>query len=204
MGAMPSQFTSLTIVNSTVYSGRSKKTSKLRATGLCAWNSQVTGEFPAKMASNAENISSWWHHHAMLLLFREPITSPKIVYTSSPTCCACTNSIVFDLITMKDCFFSASATSNDSPSSVTRGQFWPLVIDVAHVSVCVCVCVNHELVRAITHQWSPVQARITKFGSDVQYTLVMILVVLGSDCLLPSKWKFNSKSKSIMSSCPLG
>ena len=42
---------------------RSKKTSKLRATGLCAGNSPVTGEFPAQMASNAENVSIWWRHH---------------------------------------------------------------------------------------------------------------------------------------------
>ena len=35
---------------------RSKKTSKLRVTGLCAGNSPVTGEFPAQRASNAENI----------------------------------------------------------------------------------------------------------------------------------------------------
>ena len=40
----------------------SKKTSKLRATGLCAGNSPATGEFPAQMASNAENVSIWWHH----------------------------------------------------------------------------------------------------------------------------------------------
>ena len=33
---------------------RSKKTSKLRFTGLCAGNSPVTGEFPAQRASNAE------------------------------------------------------------------------------------------------------------------------------------------------------
>ena len=33
---------------------RSKKLSKVR----------VTGEFPARMASNAENVSIWWHHHA--------------------------------------------------------------------------------------------------------------------------------------------
>ena len=32
---------------------RSKKTSKLR----------VTGEFTAKVASNAENVSIWWRHH---------------------------------------------------------------------------------------------------------------------------------------------
>ena len=43
-----------------------KKTSKLRATGLCAGNSPVTGEFPAQMASNAENISVWWRHHGSI------------------------------------------------------------------------------------------------------------------------------------------
>ena len=39
---------------------RSKKTSKLRVTGICAGNSPVTDEFPAQMASNAENVSIWW------------------------------------------------------------------------------------------------------------------------------------------------
>ena len=34
---------------------RSKKTSKLRVTGHCVGNSSGTGEFPAQMASNAEN-----------------------------------------------------------------------------------------------------------------------------------------------------
>ena len=42
---------------------RSKKTSKLRVTGLCAGSSPGTGEFPAQMASYAENVSSWWRHH---------------------------------------------------------------------------------------------------------------------------------------------
>ena len=42
----------------------SKKTSKLRVTGLCVGNSPVTGEFPAQRASNAENVSNWWRHHA--------------------------------------------------------------------------------------------------------------------------------------------
>ena len=44
----------------------SKKTSKPRITGLCARNSPVTGDFPAQMASNVENVSIWWHHHALL------------------------------------------------------------------------------------------------------------------------------------------
>ena len=42
---------------------RSKKTSKLLVTGLCAGNSPGTGEFSAQMASNAENVSIWWRHH---------------------------------------------------------------------------------------------------------------------------------------------
>ena len=42
---------------------RSKKTSKLRVTGLWAGNSPGTGEFPVQMASNAENVSIWWRHH---------------------------------------------------------------------------------------------------------------------------------------------
>ena len=41
----------------------SKKTSKLRVTGLCEGGSPVTGEFPAQMASNAENVSIWWRYH---------------------------------------------------------------------------------------------------------------------------------------------
>ena len=45
---------------------RSKKTSKLRDTGLCVGNSPGTGEFPAQMASNAENVSIWWRHHAII------------------------------------------------------------------------------------------------------------------------------------------
>ena len=48
----------------------SKKTSKLRVTGLCGGNS------PAQMASNAENISIWWRHHEMSP--RVPIESPLL------------------------------------------------------------------------------------------------------------------------------
>ena len=47
MGALASQITSLTIINSIVYSGANQ-----------------TGEFPSQMASNAENVSIWWRHNA--------------------------------------------------------------------------------------------------------------------------------------------
>ena len=53
---------------SRLFGRRSKKTSKLYVTGLCAGNSPVTGEFPAQMASNAENVSIWWRHHEKLRL----------------------------------------------------------------------------------------------------------------------------------------
>ena len=44
---------------------RSKKTSKLCVTGLCGGNSPVTGEFPAQMVSNAENVFIWWRHYVL-------------------------------------------------------------------------------------------------------------------------------------------
>ena len=41
----------------------SKKTSKLRVTGLFVGNSPGTGELPAQLASNAVNVFIWWRHH---------------------------------------------------------------------------------------------------------------------------------------------
>ena len=68
MGAMASQITSLSIfILNRSFRGRSKKSSKLRVTGLCAGNSPVTGEFPAQMASNAKNVSIWWCHYDILV-----------------------------------------------------------------------------------------------------------------------------------------
>ena len=59
---------------------RSKKTSKLRVTGLCEGNWPVTGEFPAQRASKVENDSTWWRRHAFKILnsFRWSDSIPKI------------------------------------------------------------------------------------------------------------------------------
>ena len=46
-----------------LFGRRSKKTSTLRVTGLCVGNSPGTGEIPAQMASNAQNVSIWRRHH---------------------------------------------------------------------------------------------------------------------------------------------
>ena len=57
-----------------LFSRRPKKTSKLRVTGLCAGNSAGTGEFPAKISSNAENVSIWWRHHEIRLTTDHHVT----------------------------------------------------------------------------------------------------------------------------------
>ena len=55
---MASQITSLKdCLLNRLFRRRSKKTSKLRVAGLCEGNSPVTGEIPAQMASNGENVS---------------------------------------------------------------------------------------------------------------------------------------------------
>ena len=54
MSTMASQITSLTIVSSTVYSGAYQRKYLSCASLDFVWNSPVTGEFPAQMASNAE------------------------------------------------------------------------------------------------------------------------------------------------------
>ena len=53
-----------------VFRRRSRKTPKLRVIGLCV------GEFPAQMASNAENVSIWWRLH--VIWRQEPIAWSKV------------------------------------------------------------------------------------------------------------------------------
>ena len=62
MGAMASQITSLIIVYSTVYWGTDRRKHQCSAS-LAFVEGIHTGEFPAQMASNAENVSIWWRHH---------------------------------------------------------------------------------------------------------------------------------------------
>ena len=68
ISAMAFQITSLTIVNSTVYSGADQRKHQSSASlAFYAGNSPVTGEFPAQKVPNAENVSIWWRHHGMSL-----------------------------------------------------------------------------------------------------------------------------------------
>ena len=63
---------------------RSKQTSKLRVTGLCAGNSPGTDEFPAKMASNAENVSIWWRHHVLTKVLTHRVVALTSTYWFTP------------------------------------------------------------------------------------------------------------------------
>ena len=80
-----------------LYRRRSKKTSKLCVTGLCAGNSPVTGEFPAHRASNAEDVPIWWRHHVCLYKLR---ISESICFLSSHQCSR-THNALFPLTVSK-------------------------------------------------------------------------------------------------------
>ena len=66
MGAIASQITSLTIVYSTVYSVTDQSKHQSSASLAFVWGIHL-GEFPAQMASNAENVSIWWRHYGKSL-----------------------------------------------------------------------------------------------------------------------------------------
>ena len=70
MGAIASQITILTIVNSTVYSDVDQRKHQSSASLACAGNSPGTVEFPAHIASNAENVSIWWRHRDRALAMK--------------------------------------------------------------------------------------------------------------------------------------
>ena len=96
---------------------RSKKTWKLRVTGLCAGNSPRTGEFPAQMASNAENVSiSWRHHDTSSRAGLLPYTRYHIHYTHQHDVHVCitemTSAFEHDLIITKYMFTVSSVYSH--------------------------------------------------------------------------------------------
>ena len=77
----------------------------------------------------------------------------------------------------------------------TQGQFWPMAIVFACPCLCVCisVCPNMCQQSCLHDISSPVQARITKFGSGVEKTLINFPNV--EWLTLISNVKFNLKSK---------
>ena len=70
----------------------------------------------------------------------------------------------------------------------TRDQFWPLSNVVACICWCVSqsVCFNHLYTCLRDNSW-PIRARTTKFGPEVQNTLLKIFTVLGGNWYWPSR-----------------
>ena len=77
----------------------------------------------------------------------------------------------------------------------TRDQFWPTGIVIA--CVCGSVCVYQSRACPLDNS-SPSQARITKFGPEMQNTLVWVPIVFGDDRPWSSRsnltWKSNFTS----------
>ena len=63
MRAMVSQITSVSVVYSTVFFQAQIKENSKAPRRQPLWG-EVTGEFRAQRASNAENVSIWWRRHA--------------------------------------------------------------------------------------------------------------------------------------------
>ena len=66
-GVIASQITSLMIVYSIIYSDADQSFLNIKAPRHWPLCGEFTGssEFPAQMASNAENVSIWWRHHGV-------------------------------------------------------------------------------------------------------------------------------------------
>ena len=131
-----------------LFSRKSKKTSKLCVTGLCAGNSPVTGEFPAQRASIAENVSFWWRHQAGCIM---PLQIPNPVSTLCVLCCVKYRAISCTAIYRVTVYVCAYGTVNTL-------QWCHLSAMVSHITGkstdCSTVCSRkHQsfLVRGIYH-----------------------------------------------------
>ena len=100
---------------------RSKKTSKLRVTGLCAGNSPGTGEFPAQMTSNAENVSIWWRYHMRCwwgdIVFQ---LKPMAAEVSTFKCIICIHNFIATCMTG----YSSKIYHDTTPSSAFSTDIW--------------------------------------------------------------------------------
>ena len=75
-------------------------------------------------------------------------------------------------------------------SIFTRGQFWPSGIVVAWVCVCVCLSVNHQLVRTVTHQPFKLEP-----PNGCKRPWLRFLLFFGDDCLWTSRSNWTLMSK---------
>ena len=127
---------------SRLFGRTSKKTSKLRVTGLCAGNSPVTGEIPAQMASDTENVSIWWRYHVSL--------------TKTRTCCSSSWNTLEKILHAK---FAVSCCQLLTPfwTSVHISKYWTKSLWKSHRETSQLIlkqpldrCVNNSSKRLFT------------------------------------------------------
>ena len=115
-----------------LFRGRSKKISKLRVTDLCKRNSQATGEFPARKASNAENVSIWWRHQDM----------QTYMYSTCHELCTqvtfCSVFLVLVYFAYTSALFQCHCVIGDTKASVPAKQ-------PCRIYLYINVCLNHRV-----------------------------------------------------------
>ena len=120
MGAIASQITSLTIVYSTVYSDADQRKHQNPASLAFV---RETDEFPAQMASNAENVSIWWRHH-------ESIQKPRRFM-------GCMKQFAYTKEGLR-CFFFIQPLTTHPPQHPLAAQWWmnvPQVVNTVNLYV---------------------------------------------------------------------
>ena len=91
----------------------SKKTSKLRVTGLCAGSSPVTGEFPAQMTSYAGNVTIRWRHHSICHPKRKTRITQSMVPLWNAIECHCKyRRVIFAAIVYENLCHTLASTSS--------------------------------------------------------------------------------------------
>ena len=147
LGVMASQITSLIIVYSTVYWGTDQRKHQ-SVTGLCPGISPVTGEFPAQMSSNAENVSIWRRHHIywhFATLCTNAFVAGEILYRLSNMHTDFFSMTVFDYTVKIVCFLYSHVlqywiigTQAVTWSTTIQHKAWFafIILDVYFIDIC--------------------------------------------------------------------
>ena len=139
MDVMASQITTLTSVYSTVYTDadQRKHQRSMSLAFVLGGNSLVTGEFPAQMASNRENVSIWLRHHVYCMVHLMVGLCASLWSTSL--------SLGQLLVSLKNmCRSMIRGNSSSVPVIDNVGTCFPLNKATEY---CCCLCVKYLLQR---------------------------------------------------------
>ena len=184
MGTIASQITSLTFVYSTVYSDADQRKHQSSASlAFVLGNSPGTGEFPAQMASNAENVSIWWRHHGVK---RRQANLTKTMHKPRPWFLICTLTVLPSMAWFCCCSYLIRM--------INFFMLWQHIIwhcKILHYTITVFNCITYTIIQNTTVcEWPIIYAC---FIQPTQYQFMKITE--NGDILPFSKtihWKWNS------------